>query len=83
MSYNESENVINRCASAYCILDSNERVTATAQVGIGATQLGKHLGLTVIGTAGYPEGIELVKGIGAADFAFNHNDPTYMEQIKV
>ena len=53
------------------------------QVGIAATQLAKHAGLTVIGTAGSAEGIELVKGVGTADFAFNHSDPQYLEQIKV
>lgn len=53
------------------------------QVGIAATQISKHAGLTVIGTAGSAEGVELVKSIGAADFAFNHSEPEYMEQIKV
>lgn len=53
------------------------------QVGIAATQIAKHAGLTVIGTAGSAEGIELVKSVGRADFAFNHSDPQYLEQIKV
>lgn len=52
-------------------------------MGIGTTQLAKHLGLTVIGTAGSKEGLELVKSAGRADLAFNHNDPTYVDQIKV
>lgn len=56
---------------------------ANMQVGIAATQIAKHAGLTVIGTAGSAEGVELVKSIGAADFAFNHSEPEYMEQIKV
>lgn len=55
---------------------------ASGGVGIAATQLAKHAGLTVIGTAGSAEGIELVKGVGTADFAFNHSDPQYLEQIK-
>ena len=38
---------------------------AHAQVGIAATQLGKKLGLRVLGTAGSEEGLELVKKNGA------------------
>lgn len=54
-----------------------------SKVGIAATQLAKHLGLSVIGTAGSKEGLGIVTGAGRADFAFNHNDPTYIDQIKV
>ena len=54
-----------------------------SQVGLAATQLAKHLGLTVIGTAGSPEGVALVRERGGADHAFNHNDSNYVDQIKV
>ena len=51
-------------------------------MGIAATQLGKKLGLHVIGTAGTAEGIDLVKQNGAVQ-VFNHNDMDYVQQIKV
>ena len=51
-------------------------------MGIAATQLGKKLGLHVIGTAGTAEGIDLVKQNGA-DQVFNHNDMENVQQIKV
>lgn len=53
-----------------------------SQVGIAATQLGKKLGLRVIGTAGSAEGLELVKKNGA-DAVFNHHDKDYVQQVKV
>ena len=52
------------------------------QVGIAATQIGKKLGLRVIGTAGSADGLELVKQNGANQ-VFNHNDKDYVQQIKV
>lgn len=54
---------------------------ASGSVGIAAVQLAKAQGLTVIGTAGSAEGIELVEKQGA-DYVFNHRDPDYMEKIK-
>lgn len=36
----------------------------------------KHAGLTVIGSAA---GLERVKCLGRADFAFNHSDPQYLK----
>lgn len=49
---------------------------------MAAIQLGKSIGLRVIGTAGTEEGLKLVKSVGA-DLAFNHNDKDYVQQVKV
>ena len=52
------------------------------QVGIATLQFAKAYGMTVIGTAGTPEGIEVVKKNGA-HFVFNHRQEGYMDQIMV
>ncbi|CAG0880016.1 unnamed protein product [Cyprideis torosa] len=54
---------------------------ASGSVGIASVQLGRFLGLKVLGTAGTPEGIQAVKEQGA-DFVFDHSKPGYMEEIK-
>ena len=54
---------------------------ASGGVGLAALQLARAAGLRVFGTAGTPEGIELVKRNGAKA-AFNHRDPHYLEQLK-
>lgn len=54
---------------------------ASGSVGIAAIQLAKSFGMKIIGTAGTPEGMELVTKNGA-DYVFNHRDPDYMEKIK-
>lgn len=54
---------------------------ASGGVGTAAVQLARAAGLRVFGTAGTPEGLELVKQNGA-ETAFNHHDPHYREQIK-
>lgn len=51
---------------------------ASGAVGIAAVQLAKSLGLTVVGTAGSPEGLELVKKVGA-DHVLNHRVDGYLE----
>ncbi|XP_035829403.1 quinone oxidoreductase [Aplysia californica] len=53
---------------------------ASGAVGNAAIQLGKALGLTVYGTAGTKEGVDLVRGLGA-DAVFNHREPGYLESI--
>lgn len=47
-----------------------------------AVQVGKHKGLTVIGTAGTPEGVENVRQCGA-DHVVNHRDPNAADMILV
>jgi len=53
---------------------------ASGAVGIAAVQLSKALGLTVYGTAGTQEGLDLVKSLGA-DAVFNHRKDGYLTEI--
>jgi len=50
---------------------------ASGAVGIAAIQLAKYLGLTITGTAGSEEGIQLIKSIGV-DSALPHNEKGYL-----
>ena len=50
-------------------------------MGLAALQIARAEGLRIFGTAGTPEGLDLVLGNGA-DAAFNHHDPDYLSQIK-
>ncbi|HEX4083762.1 MAG TPA: NADPH:quinone reductase [Chthoniobacteraceae bacterium] len=54
---------------------------ASGGVGTAAVQLARAAGLRVFGTAGTPEGLELVKRNGA-EAAFNHKEPDYLDKIK-
>jgi NADPH2:quinone reductase len=54
---------------------------ASGGVGIAALQLAKAAGLRIFGTAGTPEGLDIVKDQGA-EAVFNHRDPQYLGQIK-
>jgi len=53
---------------------------ASGGVGIAAVQLGRALGMTVIGTAGTDKGLELVRREGA-HHAFNHKNAGYTDAI--
>ena len=53
---------------------------ASGGVGIAAVQLARARGMTVIGTAGSDEGLDLVRKQGAA-FAINHKKPNYLEEV--
>ncbi len=53
---------------------------ASGSVGIAAVQIGKALGLRVLGTAGTPEGLQRIRDEGAEE-AFDHHDPGYTEKI--
>ncbi|MGH9384556.1 MAG: NADPH:quinone reductase [Vicinamibacterales bacterium] len=53
---------------------------ASGGVGIAVTQLARAAGLTVIGTAGSAEGLEIVKAQGA-HHALNHRDEGYLGQL--
>ncbi len=54
---------------------------ASGGVGVAAVQFARSCGMLVLGTAGTPEGIEIVKKAGA-HFAFNHRSTDYLEDIK-
>ncbi|XP_071377502.1 quinone oxidoreductase isoform X1 [Centroberyx affinis] len=53
---------------------------ASGGVGVAACQLSRALGLRVLGTAGTPEGMELVVSNGA-HLAFNHREEGYTDKI--
>lgn len=53
---------------------------ASGGVGVAACQLSRALGLTVLGTAGTPEGLKLVLNVGA-HMAFNHREEGYTDKI--
>jgi NADPH2:quinone reductase len=54
---------------------------ASGGVGLAAVQLAKAAGLRIFGTAGTPEGLDLILRNGA-ERAFNHREPGYLDQIK-
>jgi len=53
---------------------------ASGGVGLAAVQIASAAGMRVIGTAGTPEGLELVKSNGASA-AVNHREAGYLDQI--
>ena len=53
---------------------------ASGGVGTAGVQIARAMGMTVIGTAGTDQGLELVKREGAHQ-AFNHTKPGYAEEI--
>ncbi|HEX9078359.1 MAG TPA: NADPH:quinone reductase [Desulfuromonadaceae bacterium] len=53
---------------------------ASGGVGIAAVQLARAAGLTVIGTAGYKEGMALVEAQGA-HHVLNHHSPGYLDRL--
>jgi hypothetical protein len=55
---------------------------ASGAVGVAAVQMAHNYGMTVIGTAGTQEGLDLVKQQGA-DHVFNHRDKGYEQLILV
>jgi NADPH2:quinone reductase len=54
---------------------------ASGGVGLAATQIARAWGLTVIGTAGTPEGLDLVKAQGARH-VLNHRETYYLDALK-
>ena len=54
---------------------------ASGGVGIAAVQIARTLGLTVFGTAGTPEGLELVRSQGA-HHALDHHSSDYLDYIR-
>jgi NADPH2:quinone reductase len=53
---------------------------ASGGVGIGAVEMAKAHGLTVIGTAGTERGMQIVRERGA-DVVLNHRDPNYLDAV--
>ncbi len=53
---------------------------ASGGVGVATVQLASSRGMTVIGTAGTPRGLDLVKEEGA-QLALNHHHHTYVDEI--
>jgi NADPH:quinone reductase len=53
---------------------------ASGGVGIAALQIARAMGLTVLGTAGTPRGLELARREGAHQ-VFDHRKPGYQEEI--
>ncbi len=53
---------------------------ASGGVGLAALQLARNAGFFIIGTAGTPEGMQLVKNEGA-DIVVCHREPDYLKQM--
>jgi len=53
---------------------------ASSGVGTAALQIARAMGLTVLGTAGTPKGLEIAKREGAHQ-AFDHRKPGYQDEI--
>lgn len=54
---------------------------ASGGVGLAAIQIARAWGLTIIGTAGTTEGLELVRAQGASH-ALNHRESGYLDRLK-
>lgn len=54
---------------------------ASGGVGIASLQLARAAGLRTIGTAGSPEGLDLIRREGAMH-TLNHRDPGYLDRIR-
>lgn len=54
---------------------------ASGSVGTSAIQLAKQAGLTVIGSAGSSDGLQLVRDEGA-DLAVDHSQPAYLDEVR-
>ena len=54
---------------------------ASGAVGIAAIQYAKQLGMMIIGTAGTPEGMDLIRQQGVST-ALNHHDSDYLQKIQ-
>ena len=52
------------------------------QVGVATIQFAKAYGMSVLGTAGTPQGMEIARKAGAS-VVFNHRSDGYTDQIMV
>ena len=89
VSYTQGAGIYVACGTAYHALHHHAHARggetllvhgASGGVGIAAVQLGRALGMTVIGTAGSDNGLALVKHEGA-HHAFNHRNAGYTDEI--
>jgi NADPH2:quinone reductase len=88
-TFNQGAGIYVACGTAYHALyhHANARAAetllvhgASGGVGIAAVQMGRAMGMTVIGTAGTDNGLALVRREGAHR-AFNHRTPGYTDAI--
>jgi len=88
-SFTQGAGLYVACGTAYHALHHHAKARggetllvhgASGGVGVAGVQLGRAMGMTVIGTAGSDKGIELVKREGA-HHAFNHRNPGYTDEI--
>ena len=88
VSFSEGASVNVPCVTAYRALDraapkGGDTVLvhgASGAVGLAAVQLARTAGLTVIGSAGTADGLELVVAEGA-HYAVDHRDPHHVERV--
>ena len=89
VSYPQGAGIYVACGTAYHALHHQAKARgsetllvhgASGGVGITAVQIGRAMGMTVIGTAGSDQGLQLVKHEGA-HHAFNHRNAGYMDAI--
>jgi NADPH:quinone reductase len=89
VAYTQGAGIYVACGTAYHALHHHAKARgsetllvhgASGGVGIAAVQVGRALGMTVIGTAGSEKGLELVKHEGA-HHAFNHRNAGYTDAI--
>ncbi|HEV2521203.1 MAG TPA: NADPH:quinone reductase [Candidatus Acidoferrales bacterium] len=89
VSYAKGAGIYVACGTAYHALHHQAKARgsetllvhgASGGVGIAAVQIGRAMGMTVIGTAGSDKGLELVKHEGA-HHAFNHRNAGYTDGI--
>src|ERR1700733_3864296 len=89
ITFNQGAGIYVACSTAYHALYHHAKAHASETlfvhgasggVGIAAVQLGRAMGMTVIGTAGSDKGLELVRREGA-DHAFNHRNTGYTDAI--
>ena len=88
-TFNQGAGIYVACGTAYHALYHHAQARASETllvhgasggVGIAAVQMGRAMGMTVIGTAGTDKGLELVRREGA-HHAFNHKNAGYTDAI--
>jgi len=88
VSFSEGAAVNVPCLTAHTALERTRPVSgdvvlvhgASGSVGLAAVQMARAAGLTVIGTAGTDDGLELVRAEGA-HHALDHRDPQHIERV--
>jgi NADPH2:quinone reductase len=88
-TFNQGAGIYVACGTAYHALHHHAHARASETllvhgasggVGIAAVQMGRAIGMTVIGTAGTDKGLDLVRREGA-HHAFNHKTAGYTDAI--